>query len=95
MAAVCGLRVQSVRALGPLSSIAGRWAGVVPSRGFIGKITKDRPKVSQSKVLSGDDGLLFSLESEWACKDCKMVTMLFIAANRIKPEFLADYVKLS
>lgn len=51
---------------GALRSLAGpreRWTGVLVSRGLFG--VSDRPKVSQSKVLSGDDGPLFTIESEF------------------------------
>lgn len=50
-------------ALKSLAVPRGRWAGAMASRGLFGG-SKDRPKVSQSKVLSGDDGPLYTLESE-------------------------------
>lgn len=76
-----------------LAGASGRLAPVTASRGLFGS-SSDRPKVSQSKVLSGDDGPLFTLESELLAR-IGFLMFLLSTVNRIKPEYMNDYIDLS
>lgn len=71
--AVSSLARSTVRAwrggLGVLASCNGGWKGrsvdsAVPSRGLFGIGSDNRPKKSQSKVLSREEGNLFVMESK-------------------------------
>ena len=53
------------RATKSLVGARGGYRAVVASRTLFG--SSDRPKVSQSKVLSGEDGPLYTMESELSC----------------------------
>ena len=72
MAAVSSLARSTIRAyrngLGALAGSNGVWDGKrvnsVSSRGLFGMSGGNRPRKSQSRVLSGNEGHLFILESK-------------------------------
>ena len=91
MAACKGL-APHLKTLGSARGVLGCLAA---SRGLFGA-SRERPGVSQSKVLSGDDGPLFFMVGECVSCICWVWRHYepFSSVNRIKPEFLDDYIEL-